>query len=148
MTELRIVNRTRGTVVGSHVTLADTPWGRLRGYLGRRRPKGGEGLLLAPCSGIHMWGMRFPLDVLFLDREGKVLSSEPDLRPWQGPRRVNDAHYVLEIPVGTIEATGTRQGDRLVWMPPQGTASAPGGNGAEARDNGSGSGTSTAAKTE
>lgn len=114
-----MVNRTRGTVVGSHIEVADTWWGRARGYLGRRPPDEGEGLLLVPCNGIHTWGMAFPLDVLFLDPRGRVLASARQVRPWKQLLRVHAARYVLEVPVGTIEATGTREGDELAWMPPR-----------------------------
>jgi hypothetical protein len=117
VSELRILNRTRGTVVGSRVKVADTWWGRLRGYLGRRRPVDGEGLLLVPCNGIHTYGMTFPLDVLFLDNGGRVVRSSRHVRPWQPPLRVQSARYVLEVPVGTIEATGTCTGDELAWVP-------------------------------
>lgn len=119
MKELRVVNRTRGTVVGSRITLADTWWGRARGYLGRKQPSEGEGMLLVPCSGIHTWGMAFPLDVLFLDAAGRVLESARQVRPWRQPLRVQHAQYVLEVPVGTIDATGTVEGDELAWMPPR-----------------------------
>lgn len=124
MSQLRIVNRTRGTVVGSHVLVADDWWGRLRGYLGRRRPTSGEGILLVPCNAIHTLGMRFPLDVLFLDSGGRVIASAPNVRPWRGARRVTAARYVLEVPVGTIEGTGTCPGDELAWSPPR-TQTAP-----------------------
>lgn len=139
MSTLRIVNRTRGTVVGSRVTVADTWWSRARGYLGRRRPGEGEGLLLVPCRGIHTFGMTFPLDVLFLDSRGRVLESARQVRPWRQPLRVQAARYVLEVPVGTIDASETRQGDELAWMPPRGhgerrlssgDAGSNGGNGA------------------
>jgi hypothetical protein len=103
--------------------VADTWWSRLRGYLGRRRPDEGEGLLLVPCSGIHTYGMTFPLDVLFLDARGRVLQSAPQVPPWHQPMRVQTARYVLEVPVGTIQATGTCRGDELAWMPPRGNGS-------------------------
>ena len=119
MNVLRVVNRTRGTVVGSRVALADTWWGRARGYLGRKRPADGEGILLVPCNGIHTWGMTFPLDVLFLDAGGRVLESARHVQPWKSPLRVQRASYVLEVPVGTIDATGTVEGDELAWMPPR-----------------------------
>lgn len=119
MSAVRIVNRTRGTVLGSHVRVAHTWWSRLRGYLGRSRPDAGEGILLVPCNAIHTYGMAFPLDVLFLDESGRVLRRVRDVRPWTRPNRVNAARYVLEVPVGTIEATETREGDELTWLPPR-----------------------------
>lgn len=117
MSALLITNRTRGTVLGSEVMLADGWWSRLRGYLGRAKPESGQGILLAPCKAIHTMGMSFPIDVLFLDRGGKVLASLRGVQPWRGARRVSAAKYVLEVPEGTIEATGTEPGDELAWSP-------------------------------
>ena len=113
MSTLRVVNRTRGAVLGSQVNVADRFWSRLRGFLGRRRPAPGEGLLLTPCDGVHMFGMRFPLDVVFLAEDGTVLHLVEALQPWERTSRVRDARAVLELPVGTLGRTGTMVGDRL-----------------------------------
>jgi uncharacterized membrane protein (UPF0127 family) len=63
-------------------------------------------------------GMSFDLDVVFLDGKGRVLGLIRSLRPWKKPRRVSGAAYVLEVPVGTIETSGTRVGDELTWTEP------------------------------
>lgn len=112
---MRITNRTRHTLLGSRVALASTWWSRLRGYLGRAEPRPGEGILLVDCNGIHTFGMRFALDIVFLDGKGKVLELVPSLRPWKKPRRVVGAAYVLEVPTGTIKTSGTQVGDELTW---------------------------------
>jgi uncharacterized membrane protein (UPF0127 family) len=112
---MRIVNRTRATVLGSNVRLADTGLSRLRGFLLRSEPRAGEGLLLTPCNAIHTWGLRFPLDVVFLDAAGRVLRVIEWLPPRTVPGRVPGGRYVLELPAGTIEATGTAVGDACSW---------------------------------
>ena len=66
---VRAVNAARGSVLGARIGLADRWWLRLRGLLRPRRPGAGEGLLLRPCRAVHMLGMKFPLDVAFLDAE-------------------------------------------------------------------------------
>lgn len=114
---MRIVNRTRGTLLGEHVTLADTWWGRFRGFLGRTPPIEGEGILLSPCASIHTWGMTFALDVVFLDSSGGVLAIREDVKPWSRPLRVAGAQHVLELPVGTVRGTGTAVGDACTWSP-------------------------------
>lgn len=119
MNQLRVVNRTRGTVVGSHVGLANGVWSRLRGYLGRPEPGEGEGILLAPCNAVHTFGMAYPLDIVFLDSQGRVLETVESLSPWRKTRRVGGARYVLEVRAGTIEATATARGDEFAWMPPR-----------------------------
>lgn len=115
MSTLRVVNRTRRTVLGSRIRVADRFWARLRGFLGRRRPRVGEGLLLSPCDAVHMFGMRFPLDVAFLSDDGRVVHLEAPLRPWRRTARIPGARLVLEVPAGTLASTGTEVGDRLGW---------------------------------
>jgi uncharacterized membrane protein (UPF0127 family) len=115
---MRIENRTRKTLVGSRVELVTSWWGRLRGFIGRPEPVPGEGILLMPCNGVHTCGMGFDLDVLFLDGQGKVLATIRGLRPWKRSRRVRGARYVLEVPAGVIDGSGTRVGDMLTWWDP------------------------------
>ena len=115
---MRITNRTRHTVLGVKVEPAGSFWSRLRGYIGRPQPKQGEGILLVRCDAIHTWWMDFDLDVLFLDEKGRVIDVVRSLRPWKRTRRVPGACYVLEVPVGTIDSSGTRVGDELTWQDP------------------------------
>ncbi|MDT8341956.1 MAG: DUF192 domain-containing protein [Longimicrobiales bacterium] len=112
---MRIVNRSRGTLLGTRIQLADTWFSRLRGFLFRPAPRLGEGILLTPCDAIHTWGMSFDLDVLFLDARGDVVAVQESLPPGRVTPRVATSRYVLEIPSGTIAATGTRVGDRCNW---------------------------------
>lgn len=124
VTKLMMVNATRGVALGCRIRLADSWWSRLRGFLGRPEPIIGDGILLSPCSRIHTFGMSFPLDVLFLDRKGRVLEAYPDVRPWRMTPRVRDSSYALELPVGTIRHSGTQVGDRLTWRVPSKSQSA------------------------
>ena len=115
MTLLRVTNKTRNSVLGGRITIADRWWSRFRGFLGRAEPQEGEGLLLMPAKSIHMYGMRFPLDVLFLDRTGRVVGRHVDLRPGERTDWYADAEYALELPVGTIESADTKVGDQISW---------------------------------
>ena len=115
---MRITNRTRNTLLGARVTLASTWLGRLRGYIGRPEPKPGEGILFLRCNAIHTCWMSFELDVLFLDDKGKVLEVIRSLRPWKRTKRIPNARYVLEVPVGTLDSSGTQVGDELTWRDP------------------------------
>lgn len=112
---MRIMNRTRGTLLGTNVRLADTWWLRLRGFLFRPEPRPGEGILLAPCDAVHTWGMTFALDVIFLDGSGQVVRVSESLPPRRMCGRVQGAKYVLEVPAGTVHATGTVVGDAFSW---------------------------------
>jgi hypothetical protein len=112
-----VVNETRHSLLGNGIRIADSLTARLRGFLFRRRPVFGEGLFMAPCKGVHMYGMRFPLDVLMLDRGGVVVAVHANLPPGQRTPVYGTATYALELPVGAINASGTTVGDRLTWKP-------------------------------
>jgi uncharacterized membrane protein (UPF0127 family) len=113
MRSVRVANRTRGVVLGTRVAVADRWWLRLRGLLGRTELGQGEGLLLRPCKAIHMAGMAFPLDVGFLDAEGRLIAMYPDLPPRGRTRWHLGARQALELPAGTFAATGSDLGDVL-----------------------------------
>jgi uncharacterized membrane protein (UPF0127 family) len=106
------LSREDGTVVCPRCVVADKPWSRTRGLLGRAGLEPGEGLLLRPASSIHMFFMRFAIDAVFLDRDLVVLKVAPDLRPWRiaGAR---GSKAVLEMGAGEAERAGLRPGDRL-----------------------------------
>jgi hypothetical protein len=129
MKSVRIVNRTRDAVLGSRVGLADSWLERVRGFLRRPEPQHGEGLLLSPCRAVHMVGMAYALDVIFIDRHGQIVAQYPRLKPGRSTAWHGRAKYALELPQGTIAATGTENGDHVVWLiaddsPGNGAASA------------------------
>jgi uncharacterized membrane protein (UPF0127 family) len=117
MPRIEVRNATRQSVLGGRVAVARTHWTRLRGMLGRPAPEPGEGLLIVPCRGVHMYGMKYALDLVFLDEEGTVVHVRSDLQPGTRTGFIKGSHYALEIPTGTIEASGTQVGDKLVWQP-------------------------------
>jgi uncharacterized protein len=120
MRAVAIVNRTRDRVLATAVRVADQWWQRARGFLGRPEPQSGEGLLLNPCRAIHMIGMKYSLDVVFLDRQGRVLALYPRLGPGRRSSWHARARYAIEVQVGTIEASGTQVGDLIAWIPADG----------------------------
>jgi uncharacterized protein len=108
-------NLTRRLFLASDVAVADTHWSRLVGLIRRRENdfRNGSGLWIRPCRGVHTLGMQFPIDVVYLDREGNVVHLERSLRPWRfAPVRL-EAASVLELPAGTLASTGTEIGDRI-----------------------------------
>lgn len=120
MRTVKILNTTRRSVLGTRILVAETWWGRLRGFLGRPAPDPGQGLMLIPCRGVHMYWMKFPLDVVFLDPSGIVVRTYPGLEPGARTPYHREAEYAIELPVGTLEATGTQVGDKIVWLPAAG----------------------------
>jgi uncharacterized membrane protein (UPF0127 family) len=123
-----IVNLTRGTVVCEHAIIADRALPRMRGLLGRRSLPGGEGILLRPAPSIHTAFMRFPIDVIFLDRDLHVVKLVETLGPWRmaSARR---AHAALEIAAGEAVARGIEIGDSLGLVADTVSASETGSNG-------------------
>ena len=107
-----ILRRADGTVVCARCKLADHSLARLRGLLGREGLDPGEGLLLRPASSIHTFFMRFPIDVVFLDRELVVLGIHDTIDPWRTASE-RGAKVVLELPAGESSRRGLTVGDQL-----------------------------------
>ncbi len=123
------VRRPDGVEVAASAGVARDLWRRFLGLMGRRGLPEGDGLLLDPCNGIHMLFMRFPLDVVFLSRERRVVRLVPGIRPWWGVVWfVPGARSALELPVGTIARSGLTVGETLELTPaPHQPAAAPAG---------------------
>jgi uncharacterized membrane protein (UPF0127 family) len=113
----RINNLTRNSCLAAQAVMALTFRQRLAGLIGRPGLAAGEALILEPCRSVHMFFMRFPLDIIYLDRFGTVLRSVPGLAPGRIGPYIHGAHTVIELPVGTIESTGTRTGDQIALLP-------------------------------
>jgi uncharacterized protein len=113
---VRARNTARGVELGNRIGVADTWWLRLRGLGGRDGLLPGEGLLLRPCRAVHMRGMRFPLDVAFLDAANRVVASYRWLKPGAWTRWHSGARAALELPAGTLSATGTEDGDLVEYL--------------------------------
>ena len=110
---MRALNRTRDTVLIENGEVAHSVWTRMCGLLGHQPLQIGEGLLLPGEKAIHMVGMTFALDVVFTDSQGHVVHLMQNIRPMQFSPLVWRAQDVLEMPIGTIERTGTRIGDKI-----------------------------------
>lgn len=111
---VRVLNATRGTCVGESIEVADTSMRRFVGLLGKRSLPAGHGLLIQPSNGVHTLGMRFPIDVVFLDDCRRVLKLRENLRPFRMTSLDWRAESVLELPVSTIRATRMEVGDQLL----------------------------------
>jgi uncharacterized protein len=105
-----------GCVVCRRCTVADRPLTRLRGLLGRSSLPAGDGLLLRPSPSVHTWFMRFPIDVVFLDRDLHVLAVRHSVRPWRMAGR-RGARAVLELAAGEARRRGVDVGTRLHVVP-------------------------------
>lgn len=109
---LRILNSTKNEVLATCAELADTEHKRMRGLLDKVSLAPGEALFIPNCGSIHTVGMRFPIDVLYLDHQGKVVGWRRQLMP--GSREIeSNAHSVLELPSGMAQSTEI--GDQLIF---------------------------------
>jgi uncharacterized membrane protein (UPF0127 family) len=110
--DLLAVNVSKEKVVLAHrVAWAGTSAERRHGLLGRSELHPEEGMYIAPCQWIHTFGMKFPIDVLFLAKNGRVMAIHHSLRPFRLSRPVLRAQGVLELAAGRAKATNTEIGD-------------------------------------
>jgi uncharacterized membrane protein (UPF0127 family) len=92
---------------------ADHFWARLRGLMGRTL-HAGDAMLLSPCNRIHCFFMRNAIDVVYLSRQGEVLSITPSMRPNTAGKRVRGAYQVLELYDGDAAKLGLAVGSRII----------------------------------
>ena len=113
MKNVTVTNVSRNQPLGTRIGVADTHLTRLRGLLGKPALEPGEGLLIRPCKGVHMYMMSQSLDVAFLDQEGCVVALYRDLAPWKKSAWHASARQAVELPPGSLARTGTELGDSL-----------------------------------
>lgn len=106
-------NKSKAEVIGNRIFIADGFFSRLKGLLGRKGLDEGEGLLLSPCSSIHCWGMRFPIDAIFLDKQYRVVAIHPNLKPGSMASH-RQARYVLELKAGEASRHNIQIREQLV----------------------------------
>ncbi len=113
---MQIINQTKNTILADQAELCQTFLKRIIGLLNRKELKKGEALLIKPCNSIHTLFMRFPIDVVFLDRKNRVIKILPYLKPWRLSGIYLSAGLCLELPAGTIESSHTSIGDILSFV--------------------------------
>lgn len=110
---MKIINKTKNAILAEDVIIADTPFKRMKGLLGRKEFNKGEALVIKPCNSIHMFFMRFPIDVLFVNKEDEVTAAVNRIKPWRFSRPYFNACYAIELSAGVIESSHTVPGDKL-----------------------------------
>lgn len=108
-----LVNERTGSIVATFVEVAADSKSRRRGLLGREGLAERHALVLAPCNAIHTCFMRFPIDVLFVARDGRVLKIVERIRAWRVAASLR-AFAAIELPAGTLRRGALMPGDRLV----------------------------------
>jgi hypothetical protein len=110
---MKIANITKGTVLAGQAVVADTIFKRLKGLLGEKEIVNGQALVIKPCSSIHTFFMRFPIDILFVGKDNKIIAAISSLPAFRASKIYFNAAYVIELPAGLLKATSTSAGDLL-----------------------------------
>ena len=110
---LRVMNLTRQTELAHSLEVAKSSARRSKGLLGRRGLALGEGLWIVPCEAVHTFGMKFSIDLVYLDRKHRVRKIRHSVPPWRLSACLV-AHSILELPAGTLRKTLTEPGDQLI----------------------------------
>jgi hypothetical protein len=108
-----IINKTKNKTIANAVYFAATPLKRMRGLLGRDSLGALEAMVIKPCNSIHTFFMRFPIDVLFINQESKVVKCIVNMPAFRLSPISLTSQFVIELPVGTIKATNTTEGDQI-----------------------------------
>ena len=111
---MTLIHEPTGLVLAEHLERATTMFARLKGLLGRERLEPGHALAIEPCTSIHTCFMRFAIDVLFVDRDGRVVRAISNLPPWRLTRIYSRAALVVELPAGTLQRAPVTEGDKLL----------------------------------
>lgn len=112
-----IRNETTHSILAENARCATTLLSRAIGLLGRSELRGFDALILPSCKAVHMWGMRFAIDVVFFTADYKVVHLIEDLRPWRCSPYIRTASGVIEFASGTLQITPTHIGDQLRLEP-------------------------------
>jgi uncharacterized membrane protein (UPF0127 family) len=110
---MKVFNPRSGKYIAYDVVEADTIFKRMKGLLGRNSLPPGEALWLRPCKSVHTIGMKFPIDVLFLAKDNRVVGVEENIPPNRFSAFIFKAAGVLELAAGTVSESGTKEGDVL-----------------------------------
>ena len=107
------VNLRTGTTLATNVKVADNLFTRMKGLLGKKGLPIGEALWIKPCFSVHTFFMKFPIDIVFLNKTNQVIAAVSNLTPNRMTRLYPRSFSVLELPPGTIVASNTVIGDKI-----------------------------------
>jgi len=107
-----LADRDSGSMIATQLETAFTSETRRRGLLGRDHLDSGAAVIIAPCSAIHTFFMRFAIDVAFADRQGTLIKFYSALPPWRIAFAIG-AFAAIELPAGTLEQSDSHPRDVL-----------------------------------
>lgn len=110
---MKVTNLRNGREISNNLAVANSLLKRMMGLIGKTEMKAGEALLIKPCMSIHTFFMRFPIDVVFLNKKNYVIALIKNLQPNRITHLYLSAASVLELPAGTLKEIDTRVGDEI-----------------------------------
>ena len=110
---MRLINQTKNTILAEDVFIANTPFKRIKGLLGKKVFLAKQAIILDPCNSVHTFFMHFALDILFVDKHYKVIKVFHRLNPNRITRIYWHSSRVIELPIGSLSLTHTQVQDQL-----------------------------------
>lgn len=110
---MELVNKTKHTLLAKDIVIANTPFKRLKGLLGKKEFREGQAIILKPCNSLHTFFLRFAIDVIFVDKQNKVIEAISHLKPFHLTRVYWLSVLAIELPAGIIQSSSTYNGDTL-----------------------------------
>ncbi|WP_246001146.1 DUF192 domain-containing protein [Oceanobacillus piezotolerans] len=114
--KIKLVNVETNEVIAEHVKGAYTFWSRFKGLMLTESMPENAALHISPCTAIHTFFMKYSIDILYLDKEKKIVGIEKDLEPGKVGKKWMNAKSVIELPAGTMDKTSTVMGQRVVLV--------------------------------
>ena len=111
---MKIINKTKKSIIAEHTEMADTAVSRMVGLLGRTSLPDGNALIITQCRSIHMLFMKFPIDAVFVDKHNRVAGLVKNIKPFFMSPYFIKAKYVIELPAGVIDKTHTEKKDEIL----------------------------------
>ena len=110
---MRLINQTKNTILAEDVFIANTPFERIKGLWGKKTFPSSQALILDPCNSVHTFFMCFAIDILFVDKNDKVVGALSNFNPNRITRIYWQANRVIELPAGKLNLTNTQAQDQL-----------------------------------
>jgi len=110
---MRLINQTQNVILAEDVFIAKTFFTRIKGLLGRKVFLPNQAIILDPCNSVHTFFMHFPIDILFVDKDYKVIDTLPNFSPNRISRTYWNSKKVIELPAGKLNISNTKPADQL-----------------------------------
>ena len=110
---MQIINKSKEILIAQRGKLANTFFTRMMGLLNRDSIDPDEALIIIPCKSIHMFFMRFPIDVVFVDKELKVVGMVENIQPFRLSPTYRKAGFAIELAVGSVQRLQIQIGDSI-----------------------------------